>query len=94
MARLTREQHLFGPGPKRILALDGGGIRGVISLGILKAIETLLAARAPNKEDFRLAHYFDLIAGTSTGSPPGPSTGPGSGGGSSTIRWRFPWSIW
>ncbi len=68
MARLTREQHLFGPGPKRILALDGGGIRGVISLGILKSIETLLAARAPNKDDFRLAHYFDLIAGTSTGS--------------------------
>jgi hypothetical protein len=65
---LTRDQHFQQPGPKRILALDGGGLRGVISLGYLKRIETLLRERQGNRDDFRLAHYFDLIAGTSTGA--------------------------
>lgn len=55
-------------GPKRILALDGGGVRGLISLGILQRIEDTLKVRMPEPESFRLAHYFDLIAGTSTGS--------------------------
>jgi hypothetical protein len=68
MERRTRDEHLFGPGPKRILALDGGGIRGALTLGILKRIETILRERAGGDPDFRLADYFDLIAGTSTGS--------------------------
>ena len=55
-------------GPKRILALDGGGVRGLITLGMLQHMETLLASRNANPEAFRLAHYFDLIGGTSTGS--------------------------
>ena len=29
-------------GPKKILALDGGGIRGALTLGYLKKIETIL----------------------------------------------------
>jgi hypothetical protein len=62
------EQH-FAPGsPKRILCLDGGGIRGILSLGFLLEIETLLRSRHNNDPDFRLCDYFDLIAGTSTGS--------------------------
>lgn len=68
MAVLTLHEHLFGPGPKRILSLDGGGIRGVISLGILKSIESYLAQRSGRGNTFRLSDYFDLIAGTSTGS--------------------------
>jgi hypothetical protein len=24
----SRDQHLFDPGPKRLFALDGGGVRG------------------------------------------------------------------
>lgn len=64
----TLEDHLFGPGPKRILALDGGGVRGLISLGILKKLEDVLRKRAPEPDGFRLSDYFDLIAGTSTGS--------------------------
>jgi predicted acylesterase/phospholipase RssA len=67
----SRDWHLApraGEG-KRILALDGGGSRGLITLGILKRIEETLAARSPGRpEDFRLCHYFDLIAGTSTGA--------------------------
>ncbi|MFM1892030.1 MAG: hypothetical protein RLZ44_1107 [Pseudomonadota bacterium] len=64
----TLEQHLFDPGPKRILALDGGGIRGILTLQILRRIETLLRARSGRGEDFRLCDYFDLIGGTSTGA--------------------------
>lgn len=54
------------PGPKKLLAIDGGGIRGVLALEILRKIETLLA-RKSGRKDFRLADYFDYIAGTSTG---------------------------
>ena len=39
----ARDQHLFGPGPKRILSLDGGGVRGIISLAYLERIEALLS---------------------------------------------------
>jgi uncharacterized protein len=60
---LARDNH-----PKRILALDGGGLRGILTLGMLKKIETVLGERHENPKDFRLCHYFDLIAGTSTGA--------------------------
>ena len=55
-------------GPKRILALDGGGIRGAISLGYLEGIETTLRNRYGGDPNFRLSDYFDLIGGTSTGA--------------------------
>ena len=55
-------------GPKRILALDGGGLRGVLTLGMLREMESLLRERFGGDPGFRLAHYFDLIAGTSTGA--------------------------
>jgi predicted acylesterase/phospholipase RssA len=58
---------LSSVGPKRLLALDGGGIRGIVSLGYLKAIEDALRRRFA-RADYRLADYFDLIGGTSTGS--------------------------
>jgi patatin-like phospholipase/acyl hydrolase len=64
-----RDQHLANDGrPKRILALDGGGLRGILTLAILQEIETLLRARHGNDPKFRLCHYFDLVAGTSTGA--------------------------
>ena len=47
---------ITGPGPKRLLAIDGGGIRGVLALEILAAIERELGK---GKADFRLSHYFD-----------------------------------
>lgn len=67
-------RRLESAGPKRILALDGGGVRGIVSIGFLEAIEAVLAKRFVSQgiyqrsEDFRLAHYFDLIGGTSVGS--------------------------
>ncbi|UCE61431.1 MAG: patatin-like phospholipase family protein [Phycisphaerales bacterium] len=54
-------------GPKRLLALDGGGVRGVVTLAYLAEMENLLRADHGNK-DLVLADYFDLIGGTSTGS--------------------------
>lgn len=54
--------------PKRILALDGGGLRGILTLGYLARLEELLKSRHGNSDAFRLSHYFDLIAGTSTGA--------------------------
>ena len=64
----TRDEHLFGDGPKRMLALDGGGIRGALTLGYLERLEAILRERNWNDPDFRLCDYFDLIGGTSTGS--------------------------
>src|SRR5215468_5225271 len=54
------------PGPKKLLAIDGGGIRGVLALEVLQRIEDLLKAKS-RRADLRLADYFDYIAGTSTG---------------------------
>jgi calcium-independent phospholipase A2-gamma len=51
-----------GPGASRgvrILSLDGGGFRGVMTLRVLVALEEKLGVN--------LASYFDLICGTSTG---------------------------
>jgi uncharacterized protein len=65
----TRDQHMANDGtPKRILALDGGGLRGILSLGLLQKVENILRERHQAGKDFRLSHYFDLIAGTSTGA--------------------------
>ncbi len=68
MKRRTRDEHFFGAGPKRILALDGGGIRGMLTLQILRRIESVLRERCGGDPEFRLSDYFDLIGGTSTGS--------------------------
>src|SRR6516165_1075454 len=65
---LSKQQHLDrSTGPKRILALDGGGIRGILTLEYLSAIENILRTRS-GRGDFLLCDYFDLIGGTSTGS--------------------------
>jgi len=61
-----RDRHLFCPGPKRILALDGGGVRGAITVAFLEQIEKVLAERFGKR--VHLANWFDLIGGTSTGA--------------------------
>lgn len=50
----------------RILSLDGGGIRGIIPATIMVEIEHRLQQMSGNPEA-RIADYFDMIAGTSTG---------------------------
>jgi uncharacterized protein len=64
---MPKLERITKPGPKRLLSVDGGGIRGVLSLGILRRIEAILKAQNGGRDDFRLSHYFDYIAGTSTG---------------------------
>ncbi|NEP12328.1 MAG: patatin [Symploca sp. SIO2C1] len=55
-------------GPYKLLALDGGGIRGLMTLEVLAKIEATLREGLGRDESFVLADYFDYIAGTSTGA--------------------------
>ena len=50
----------------RILSIDGGGIRGIIPGQILVALEKKLQ-QLDNNPKGKIADYFDMIAGTSTG---------------------------
>jgi uncharacterized protein len=63
---MTLTERIERQGPKKLLAIDGGGIRGVLALEILQRIEDMLRAQS-RKPDLRLADYFDYISGTSTG---------------------------
>src|SRR5262249_46072098 len=62
----ARDRHLFGPGRKRLLALDGGGVRGVITVAFLERMEAVLAAH--EGRPVRLGDWFDLVGGSSTGA--------------------------
>jgi patatin-like phospholipase/acyl hydrolase len=55
-------------GQRKLLSLDGGGIRGVMALEVLAKIESELQNKLGRADDFVLADYFDYIAGTSTGA--------------------------
>lgn len=77
MSDTLNEQQLWGPlyerykdpnRPHRMLALDGGGIRGVLTLEILTRLEALLAEATGQGAAFRLCDFFDYIGGTSTGA--------------------------
>lgn len=50
----------------RILSLDGGGIRGIVTGQLLVMLEKQLQ-EASGKSTARIADYFDIIAGTSAG---------------------------
>jgi hypothetical protein len=54
----------------RALALDGGGVRGLVQLEILRALERELG------EGLNLCDFFDLIVGTSVGESSGISVKP------------------
>lgn len=47
----------------RLLALDGGGVRGLSSLMILEQLMQTIDPEHPPKP----CEYFDMIGGTSTG---------------------------
>ena len=60
-------QRLAAPGPKKILACDGGGILGLISVEILARLEDELRTRT-GPPGLVLADWFDFVCGTSTGA--------------------------
>lgn len=62
---ILKPKHL---GQRRLLALDGGGIRGLVTLGILEKLEADLRAASGAGASFRLSDFFDFIGGTSTGA--------------------------
>jgi patatin-like phospholipase/acyl hydrolase len=52
----------------KVLSLDGGGIRGVSSLYLLRSIFNGIRYRMdPPQPNLQPHEYFDLIGGTSTG---------------------------
>lgn len=50
-----------------VLSIDGGGMKGIISAKVLVELENLIQQYSQNS-NARIGDYFDLIAGTSTGS--------------------------
>ena len=65
---MTVIERIQTTGPKKILALDGGGIRGMIAVEVLGVLENLLREKLKKSPEFVLADYFDFVAGTSTGA--------------------------
>ena len=55
------------PNGLRLLALDGGGVRGIVALVLLEELMKRVKAREGLAEVPRPADYFELAAGTSTG---------------------------
>ena len=58
-----------------MLALDGGGVRGLITTYVLQALEEEINTQAKKmygeekfKKDLRIGEVFDVVAGTSTGA--------------------------
>jgi uncharacterized protein len=62
------KSRIISDAPKKILTLDGGGIRGMMTVEILAKMETLLQNELKRDNHFVLADYFDFVAGTSTGA--------------------------
>lgn len=52
---------------KRILSLDGGGIRGLFTLEVLARVERIIREKT-HQPNLVLADYFHFIGGTSTGA--------------------------
>lgn len=65
---MSLADRIDSPGPHKLLALDGGGIRGVLTLAVLAELQAQLQRALHRADDFVLADYFDYIAGTSTGA--------------------------
>ncbi|KAG0286190.1 hypothetical protein BGZ98_005175 [Dissophora globulifera] len=73
MATSLRKTKFIHPNGARLLSLDGGGVRGIVSLIILDEIMKRILVQMelsgmPRPIDYpRPADYFELAAGTSTG---------------------------
>ena len=68
---MSYRDRMSSPGPKKLPALDGGGIRGVITLEILQRLESILENSLGAGDEFVLGDYCDYTGGTSTGGDRG-----------------------
>ena len=66
MAKTFRDKLLPTP-TKKLLTCDGGGIRGILSLEVMGAVERMLRDKLSDP-NLVLADFFDYVAGTSTGA--------------------------
>ena len=57
-------QEVRKPLDRYILCIDGGGMRGIVPVVLLRKLESLIRENGGTDD---IARYFDLIAGTSTG---------------------------
>ena len=64
---MTALERLESGGKKKLLALDGGGIRGALTIEVLAEIEGMLREEYGDAS-LVLADYFDFVGGTSTGA--------------------------
>ena len=53
--------------PRCVLVVDGGGLKGHMSIQILRKLEEKLKTLKKRKKGLKLYQAFDLIMGTSTG---------------------------
>jgi predicted acylesterase/phospholipase RssA len=60
-------EKLETPALKKLLACDGRGVRGIVSIEILAHIEVELR-KLTNNPQLVLADYFDYVAGSSVGA--------------------------
>ena len=65
---MSLEEKVKRSGQKKLLAMDGGGVRSIITIEVLAEIERLVQQAEGRGDDFVLADYFDYIAGTSSGA--------------------------
>lgn len=61
------DPHLLDTMGLCLLSLDGGGVRGLSSLYILKSLMDRLNNERPDHQHVKPCDIFDLIGGTSTG---------------------------
>jgi predicted acylesterase/phospholipase RssA len=67
MQQQALRDRIRSPGQKRILACDGGGILGMMTVEILHRVEHDLR-RLTGKPELVLGDWFDFVCGTSTGA--------------------------
>ncbi len=64
---MTLKERITAARQKKILTLDGGGIRGMMTVEVLAGVERILRDSLKN-DKLVLADWFDFFAGTSTGA--------------------------
>lgn len=65
---MSVQEILAKNGSRKLVSVDGGGIRGVLTLEVLLNLESTFQQLLGADDNFVLADFFDYVAGTSTGA--------------------------